>query len=57
MRRLTVTLLYPCPVAWILEKRAQTFIFILGRFSNFFQKVFQNPMGLDPSSLTTSGSR
>ena len=29
---------------------------ILGRFSNFFQKVFQNSMGLDPSSLITWGS-
>ena len=29
----------------------------VGRFSNFFQKGFQNPTGLDPSSLTTSGSR
>ena len=32
-------------------------LYILDRFSNFFQKVFQNSTGLDPSSLIISGNR
>ena len=45
-----------CP-ALACPALALTFGGLVGRFSNFFQKGFQNPMGLDPSSLTTSGSR
>ena len=47
----TIEVWYAKRIDFWLRRASDMFAEPLGRFSNFFQKGFQNPIGLEPSSL------